>query len=139
MMNDVRKQKQSGYKHMKITVEIDDNLTEEEITIHCRELNDEVISLQKRISEAIQSKMMLNVTKGELEYYLNLPEILFFETADSIVAVHTKGQIFETRMKLYELEELLPASAMIWLSAHSRRLWLHSSARTSVCRALPTP
>lgn len=62
---------------MKITVEIDDNLTEEEITIHCRELNDEVISLQKRISEAIQSKMMLNVTKGELEYYLNLPEILF--------------------------------------------------------------
>ena len=110
MMNDVRKQKQSGYKHMKITVEIDDNLTEEEITIHCRELNDEVIALQKRISEAIQSKMMLNVTKGELEYYLNLPEILFFETADSIVAVHTKGQIFETRMKLYELEELLPAS-----------------------------
>ena len=63
---------------MKITVEIDDNLTEEEITIHCRELNDEVIALQKRISEAIQSKMMLNVTKGELEYYLNLPEILFF-------------------------------------------------------------
>lgn len=32
-----------------------------------------------------------------------------------------------------------PASAMIWLSAHSRRLWLHSSVRTSVCRALPTP
>ena len=36
MMNDVRKQKQSGYKHMKITVEIDDNLTEEEITIHMK-------------------------------------------------------------------------------------------------------
>ena len=76
MMNDVRKQKQSGYKHMKITVEIDDNLTEEEITIHCRELNDEVISLQKRISEAIQSKMMLNVTKGELEYYLDRKSVV---------------------------------------------------------------
>lgn len=95
---------------MKITVEIDDNLTEDEIIIHCRELNDGVIAIQKRISEAVMSEMKLGVTKGDREYYLDLSEILFMETADSAVAVHTRGHIFETKLKLYELEEMLPGS-----------------------------
>ena len=37
-------------------------------------------------------------------------EILFFETADSVVAVHTATQIYETHLRLYELEKMLPGS-----------------------------
>ena len=50
--------------------------------------------------------------KQKSEYLLTLGEILFLETADSFVAVHTAKDIFETKQKLYELEELLPGSFM---------------------------
>ena len=97
---------------MKIRIEIDDNLTEEEIVIRCRTLNEDVLSIQKNISEAINTRMQLNVIKGDAEYYITLEEILFFETDGSMVAVHTKGQIYETKLRLYELEEMLPGMFM---------------------------
>ena len=55
---------------MKIRIEIDDNLTEEEIVIRCRTLNEDVLSIQKNISEAINTRMQLNVIKGDAEYYI---------------------------------------------------------------------
>ena len=72
---------------MKITVEIDDNLKEEEIVLRCRELNDEMLLMQKRIAEAVGAGGKLAVNKGELEYYLNLQEILFFETMISLAII----------------------------------------------------
>ena len=91
---------------MKIRVEIDENVKEEEIILRCRELNDETIAIQKRIAEAVNEGMKLTVTRGESEYYLNLQEILFFETAGAAVAVHTVNQIYTTHQRLYELEEI---------------------------------
>lgn len=55
---------------MKIKVEIDENVKEEEIILRCRELNDETIAIQKRIAEAVNEGMKLTVTRGESEYYL---------------------------------------------------------------------
>lgn len=97
---------------MKIRMELDSNLPEEEVIIRCRTLNDDMIALQKRVSEAVNIGLQLNVSKGNREYYLLLGEILFFETAGSVVAVHTAGGIYETRMRLYELEEMLPGIFM---------------------------
>lgn len=97
---------------MKIRVEIDENVAEEEIILRCRELNEETIAIQKRLAGAVNEGMKLTVTRGELEYYLDLQEILFFETAGTVVAVHTVSQIYETHLRLYELEEMLPGN---WL------------------------
>lgn len=95
---------------MKIKIEIDDGLQEEEIVIRCKSLSDDVISIQKRITDAVNLRMQLEVTKGEKEYYLTIDEILFFETDSNGVIVHTATQLYETKYRLYELEELLPAS-----------------------------
>lgn len=95
---------------MKIKIEIDDGLQEEEIVIRCKSLSDDVISIQKRITDAVNLRMQLEVTKGEKEYYLTIDEILFFETDTNGVIVHTATQLYETKYRLYELEELLPAS-----------------------------
>lgn len=97
---------------MKIRIEIDDSLKEEEIVIRCRTLSEEIVSLQSKITEAAQAKMQLDVYRGETSYFLQLDEILFFETDLSSVAVHTRDQIYETRRRLYELEELLPGMFM---------------------------
>ena len=95
---------------MKIKIEIDDGLAEEEIVIRCKSLNEDVISIQKRITDAVNSRMQLDVTKGEKEYYITIDEILFFETDSSGVVVHTANQIYETKHRLYELEDLLPGN-----------------------------
>ena len=95
---------------MKIKIEIDEALVEEEIVIRCKSLNEDVISIQKRITDAVNSRMQLEVSKGEKEYYLIIDEILFFETDGSGVVVHTATQMYETKHKLYELEDLLPGN-----------------------------
>lgn len=95
---------------MKIKIEIDDGLAEEEIVIRCKSLNEDVISIQKRITDAVNSRMQLEVSKGEKEYYLTIDEILFFETDASGVIVHTATQLYETKYRLYELEDLLPGN-----------------------------
>ena len=95
---------------MKIKFEIDDGLAEEEIVIRCKSLNEDVISIQKRITDAVNSRMQLEVSKGEKEYYLTIDEILFFETDANGVIVHTATQLYETKYRLCELEDLLPGN-----------------------------
>ena len=93
---------------MKIKIEIDDGLAEEEIVIRCKTLSEDVISIQKRITAAVNSRMQLEVSKGEKEYYIMVDEIFFIETDTAGVVVHTAKNIYETKRRLYELEELLP-------------------------------
>lgn len=97
---------------MKIRIEADDEIREEEVVIRCRELDDDIIALQRRIAEAVSGGLQLNVYRSGKEYYLNLEEILFFETDGTVVAVHTVNQIYVTKLRLYELEEMLPGNFM---------------------------
>lgn len=97
---------------MKIRIELDESLAEEEVILRCRVLNDDMVALQRRLAEAINTGLQLNVHRGEKEYYLKLQEILFIETAPPCVVVHTAGQIYETKLRLYELEEILPGGFM---------------------------
>lgn len=95
---------------MKIKIEMDNSLTEEEVIIRCGSFTEDIVAIQRAITEATNERRRFMVTKGEAEYYLLLEEILFFETTDSMVSVHTKEKIYQTKLRLYELEELLPAS-----------------------------
>lgn len=94
---------------MKIKIEIDEQLNEDEITIRCRELNDQIEQLQKAVREISASSQRYVFQKGESQYYLSLDEILFFEADDHRIYAHTKKDVYETRYKLYELEKLLPS------------------------------
>lgn len=95
---------------MKIKIEIDEDLREEEIVIRCKSLDDDVISIQRRITDAVNSRMQLEVSKGEKDYYIITDEIFFIETDAAGVVVHTSKDIYETKLRLYELEEILPGN-----------------------------
>ena len=95
---------------MKIRIEIDENLMEEEVIIRCAGLNDIVREVQKAVSEASSGTQTAMFFKGEQEYYFPLSKVLFFETDGNTINVHTADDIYETRYRLYELEEMLPAS-----------------------------
>ena len=97
---------------MKIRVEIDDHLTEdeEEVVIRCRSVSEEVMMLQKQVSEIVSLKLRLEVFKGDTVLYIKPEEILFLETAENFLAVHTAREIYSAKQRLYELEEILPSS-----------------------------
>ena len=91
---------------MKIRIEIDDNLKEEEIIIRCSELNDSIKKIQQNIMET-SKKTNIVFYKENIEYYLPLDSILFFETSGNGIDAHTINDIYRIKNKLYELEEIL--------------------------------
>ena len=91
---------------MKLRIEIDGNLEETEIVIKTPALTDEIADLQRLLQESKAPR--LTFYKGTGEYYLDLSEILFFETDGEKIYGHTREEAYEVRQKLYELEEILP-------------------------------
>ena len=91
---------------LKIRIEMSEDV-QEEVVIRCREITPEIIRLQQLLSGNSDRSNQFLVYKGDTEYYLNVNEILFFETEGSAVMAHTRDDVYETRRKLYELEELL--------------------------------
>ena len=92
---------------MKIRIDIDENL-EEEIIIRCNKLSEEVQKIQGAITEALNEKHRIVFYKEDVEYYLQLETILFFETDAEGISAHTIDDIYTIKYRLYELEELLP-------------------------------
>lgn len=89
---------------MKIKVEIDDTLDEDEIVIHTKDYNDEI----KEFIDLFKSRPKIQFFKQDTEYYLDLNTILFFESDNGMVFAHTKKDMFSVSQKLYELENILP-------------------------------
>lgn len=67
---------------MKIKIEIQENLTEDQVIICCSKLDEEVQRISKAVTEVINSSQKLTFFKGGKEFYLTLEEILFFETEE---------------------------------------------------------
>ena len=84
---------------MKVRIEIDDSLNEDEIVIRTKEYTEE---LQQLISN-FKSKPSIQFFKQDTEYYLDLDAILFFESDNGRVYAHTANDMFFTTQKLYEL------------------------------------
>lgn len=95
---------------MKFRIEVDENLADDEIVLRCRNLDEDMLELQRQLTGITKASGALEVYRGEADYYLKFSEIIFLETDGGIVVVHTKDQIFQTKQKLYELEEQLPLS-----------------------------
>lgn len=93
---------------MKITVEINENCIEDEVVIRCREINETVSRIQKAVTDVSRKDAKIKLTKENKEYYISIDEILFFESDEEGISAHTVEDIFLTKYKLYELEQILP-------------------------------
>jgi len=93
---------------MKIRIEIDPAIQEQEIVIRCARLDESVTQIQSLLQDAGSEKKKIVFFKGDTEYYLALDDVLFFETSGNEVWAHTAKEEYQVHYKLYELEELLP-------------------------------
>ena len=99
----------TGGEGLIIKIEIDENLQEDEVLIRCKEINDNIKRLQKTASD-ISRQTDLRFYKNNVEYYLSLDLIMFFETSGSLINAHTADNFYQVKNKLYELEAILPDS-----------------------------
>lgn len=91
---------------MKVRIELDPQMDEPEMIIRAPRLTEDVARLQQLILE--QKMMPLTFYKDRSEYFVDVSEILFFETDGEKIYGHTREEAYEVRQKLYELEEILP-------------------------------
>lgn len=97
---------------MRIQIEVDDKIQENEVIIRCSELNEDVRNIHAILRDMLSHRKRITFYRGETEYYLSLEEILFFETEESGICAHTIDNIYNVKYKLYELEEFLPGYFM---------------------------
>lgn len=97
---------------MKVRIEIEEGMAEEEIVIRCGSLNESVVSLQNYILKQSGGKRCLTLTNQDTDFFIPMQDIYFFETEGRELRAHTADKIFTCNYKLYELEDILPGNFM---------------------------
>ena len=87
---------------MKIIIEQIGPEEEEQIVVRCRNLDDSIVALAKELK---RRRDKLTVKDGERILQVDPSEVYYFEAVDNKVFLYTKEKVYETKWKLYELEE----------------------------------
>ncbi|KRN75257.1 response regulator [Weissella kandleri] len=95
---------------MKVKIEINPELQDSEIIITAPEATTEIQRLRQIIEQQSLGLKTLPAYQGDTEYYVDVSDILFFETSERQVYAHTAEQIYVVHQRLYELEGVLPAN-----------------------------
>ncbi len=96
--------------NLKITVEESESNNEIEVIIKCRKKNEKVDKLISAIQ--LNSQTVIGKSEG-ITYFLLLDIILYIDTVDEKVFIYTKDKVYETNLRLYELEEMFLHTGMI--------------------------
>ena len=93
----------------KFTIKQIDKSEDEEIVIRCHEINDEVL---KFIEKLKKSESILLGNKDNEVFRLPIKDIYYIESVDNKTFVCMQKNVYECKMKLYEIEELLQGTKL---------------------------
>jgi len=95
---------------MKIVIHENSSIDETEIIINCRKTDEQIL----RICAGLRmlDKKVTGLLNGQI-FLLNAIDILYIETVDRKTFLYTAGQVYETPLKLYELEGRLAGEDFI--------------------------
>ena len=93
---------------MKIRIETDESITENEVIIRCHTVDQEVRRMEKALIDAVQ-KACIPFFKDGAEYFIPLDDVLFFESDDGYVFAHTVNDMYKVKSSLAGLTDMLPA------------------------------
>lgn len=101
---------------MKISINIDDSFQTDEIVINSKCLTPE---LERIINTIRLIDQQMTVTKdGEL-FFIDVMTIIYVESVDRKTFVYTDNDCYETKLKLYEMEEQLSHYGFLRISKSS--------------------
>jgi len=88
---------------MKITIATIGRDQEEEILIRCHEVTDEIVSYVNSLKK--QESELIGYDQNNI-HRLSYDDVYYFESVDNKVFIYCKNKIYESKQKLYELEQL---------------------------------
>ncbi len=91
-------------KDMKLIISTDERCTETEITVKCNRLGDDI---EKLLAAIRILDMKLTGRKEGRQYILEIPDLVYIESIDKRTFLYTSADVFESPLKLYELEAKL--------------------------------
>lgn len=87
----------------KVTINQIDADKSEEIVINCHEINDEVLKIVEKLKK---SETVLLGSKDSEMFQIELKDIYYIESVDNKTYICMQKNVFESKLKLYEVEEL---------------------------------
>ena len=87
----------------KVTINQIDADKSEEIVINCHEINDEVLKIVEKLKK---SETVLLGSKDSEMFQIDLKDIYYIESVDIKTYICMQKNVFESKLKLYEVEEL---------------------------------
>ncbi len=88
---------------MKVSIEEIGREQDEEIIIRCHEVNDDILRLLKKFKN--EGNPLLGYDDDKI-HRLRIGDVYYFEAVDNKAFIYCKDKVFESKQKLYELEEL---------------------------------
>ena len=98
---------------MKISIDIDSTKQNTEILISCKSLTPEI---EKLIATLRILNQQIMVEKDQETYILDVAKIMYVEAVDRKTFIYTREDCYESKLKLYEMEERLEESGFLRVS-----------------------
>ncbi len=98
---------------MKITINIDEKIDDTEILINCNRLTGDIENIIATLR--IMNQQML-VMRDDESYLLDVSRISYIEAVERKIFVYTDEAIYESKLKLYEMEDRLCQSGFFRVS-----------------------
>ena len=95
---------------MKINIDQSNTYNEVEITIKCNNIDER---LEKLLSSIRLYSSTISGKKDDKIYFLKPEDVYYFDTVDEKGFIYTANEVYETSLKLYELEERFVGTSII--------------------------
>ncbi len=89
---------------MKITLNQEAAYEETEVIINCRQADEDILRLVAMLR--VYQKKLVGLLDGE-RYLLDVKDVLYIDTADKKTFLYTETAVYQSALRLYELEETL--------------------------------
>ena len=93
----------------KITLKTVPPAEEEEIIVKCHEVSDEVLSVLEKLKS--DEALMLGIRDGEV-FRIPVKDVFYAESVDNKTYLYLRQNVYETKLKLYEIEERFRATKL---------------------------
>ena len=110
-------------------VVIQEGYDDVEIIIRCPEATNEIRRIEALLHDCKQTSRLSCTLQGETRL-INIRDILYFESVDKRCFLYTVDNVYETVLKLYELEEMLESSGFL---RNSKSQILNIARINSIC------
>ena len=87
---------------MRVRIEIEPELPEDEVIIRCRKVEEHILKLQQMAVDSGPGDSCIALQSGDTKYYVPLAQLLFFETEGKLVLTASSiVEFYGTAKKVY--------------------------------------